>query len=118
MLALKTLFASARNGGKKAVEKLAQSTKDKAFDLTEEAILAAVDQALNVVEIAGQRVREREIPTQNVQLEVSVNIAGLAELKMKVSVPETADLEKKIIVDANYSEALKTAPEHHEEDLQ
>jgi L-lactate utilization protein LutC len=106
--ALKTLALSTQDAGKEQAEKIAQKTKEKASDIAEETISTAVDQALNVIEMASQQIRAREIPTQNVQLEVSVNVASLVELKIKVDVPEEGDLQK-IIVDVNQNATL-TAP--------
>lgn len=105
---LKTFALSTQDAGKEQAGKIVQITKEKASDIAEETILAAVDQALNVIETASQQIRAREIPTQNVQLEVSVSIANLAELKIKVDVPEEGDLQK-ILVDVNQA-ATVTAP--------
>ena len=97
---LKTVALSTQDAGKEKAGKIAQITQEKASNIAEEAILTAVDQALNIVETASQQIRAREIPTENVQLAVSVNIAGLAELKVTVDVPEEEDLQK-VIVNVN-----------------
>ncbi|MBW4540124.1 MAG: hypothetical protein KME43_13405 [Myxacorys chilensis ATA2-1-KO14] len=102
---LKTLALSTQDAGKEQAGKIAQRTREKATDIAEETISTAVDQALNVIEMASQQIRAREIPTQNVQLEVSVNVASLVELKIKVDVPEEGDLQK-IIVDVNRDATL------------
>ncbi|MFW5667502.1 MAG: hypothetical protein ACOC2Z_18525, partial [Coleofasciculus sp.] len=54
----------------------------------------AVDRAVNVMQIASKRVIEKEIPTENVSLEVSVNVVGLGELKMKADVPKAREFQK------------------------
>jgi|GEM_PF-2463408 hypothetical protein len=90
------VLKTAQEKGKKVIEKVTQVTQKNASEVTEEAIILAVDQAINVMQIAGQRVREREIPTENVSLQVSVNIVGLVELKMWADVPKLTEVEEVI----------------------
>ena len=75
-------------GGNRVIDRVASVTQETASDITEEAIVAAVDRAINVIQTASQEIRERKIPTENVALEVSVKIMGVVELKMKADVPK------------------------------
>jgi hypothetical protein len=83
-------------GGNRVIEQLASTTQETASEVTEEAIIAAVDRAINVIQTASQEVRERKIPTENVALEVSVKIMGVVELKMKADVPKEEQLKENI----------------------
>jgi hypothetical protein len=100
--ATEDLIDNVKKKGKEVVDSISEVTKNKAEDITEEAIIAAVDKAINVIEIASQRVREREIPTENVSLEVNLKIVGLVELKMRANVP-TSPAGKSEIIDVNLS---------------
>lgn len=82
--------------GQQVIHQAAQVTQAKTSELTEEAIDVAVDQALNIIQTASQRVRESRIPTENVKLEVSIKLVNLAEVKMQVDVPTREE-----ILDAN-----------------
>lgn len=90
------VLQTAQEKGKQVIDKVTHMTQKNASEITEEAIVMAVDQAINVMQIAGQRVREREIPTENVSLQVSVKIVGLVELKMWADVPKTTEVEEVI----------------------
>ncbi|MEQ8962632.1 MAG: hypothetical protein RLP02_32770 [Coleofasciculus sp. C2-GNP5-27] len=79
--------------GQQVKEQVANATQDKASELSEEAITAAVDRAVNVMQIASKRVIEKDIPTENVSLEVSVNVINLGELKMTADVPKAGELQ-------------------------
>lgn len=74
--------------GKQVIEQVASNAQEAASELTTEAIIAAVDRAINVIQIASQEVRERQIPTENVSLEVSVKIMGAVELKINADVAQ------------------------------
>ncbi len=80
--------------GKKLFAQAATTTQEKASEITEEAIFTAVDQAINVIEIASKRVRERDIPTETVTLEVSVQIVGLIELRMRADVANIEEIKE------------------------
>ena len=84
---------TAQEKGKQVVDQVKNTTQKKASEISEEAIVAAVDQAVNVLQIASQRVREREMPTENVSLEVSVKLVGLGELKMHADVPKAEKVD-------------------------
>lgn len=88
------VLQTAQEKGKKVIDRVAHITQKNASEITEEAIVMAVDQAIDVIQIAGQRVRERELPTENVSLQVSVNIVGLVELKMWADVPKITEVEE------------------------
>jgi hypothetical protein len=90
------VLQTAKEKGKQVIDKVTHVTQENASEITEEAITMAVDQAIDVIQIAGQRVREREIPTENVSLQVSVKIVGLVELKMWADVPKATEVEEVI----------------------
>ncbi|MBD1805390.1 hypothetical protein H6F98_08000 [Microcoleus sp. FACHB-SPT15] len=90
------VLQTAQEKGKQVIDKVTHITQENASEITEEAIVMAVDQAIDVMQIAGQRVREREIPTENVSLQVSVKILGLVELKMWADVPKATEVEEVI----------------------
>ncbi|MBE9126650.1 MULTISPECIES: hypothetical protein [unclassified Coleofasciculus] len=79
--------------GKDLKDKITATTQGKVSELTEEAITTAVDQAIDVIQLASQRVRERTIPTENVALEVSLGISGLVKLTMKADVPKSGEIK-------------------------
>lgn len=91
------VLQTAQEKGKQVIDKVTQVTQESASEITEEAIILAVDQAIDVMQIAGKRVREREIPTENVSLQVSVNIVGLVELKMWANVPKETEVKEVIV---------------------
>ncbi|MBH8554473.1 hypothetical protein I8751_19320 [Nostocaceae cyanobacterium CENA357] len=91
--------------GKKFFTQAASTTQEKASEITEEAIFTAVDQAINVIEIASKRVRQRDIPTEKVTLEVSVKIVGLIELRMRADVANTEEA-KEVILDVTHNPHL------------
>ena len=67
---------------KKVVNKVSDLTDGKAEEVTEEAIEVAVDKAINVLQIAKRKVREKDIDGERVTLEVSVGIVNVASLKI------------------------------------
>jgi hypothetical protein len=90
-------FRKVRN---QVVNRIASGAQKRTEEVTEESTVFAVDRAIDVIEIASQRIRERNISTENVSLKISVKIAGFAELKMQVDVPSSnqakPDNERKI----------------------
>lgn len=90
------VLQTAQEKGKEVIEKVTKVTQKNASEITEEAIILAVDQAIDVMQVAGQRVRERDMPTENISLQISVNIVGLVELKMYADVPKTTEIEEVI----------------------
>lgn len=90
------VLQTAQEKGKEVIEKVTKVTQKNTSEITEEAIILAVDQAIDVMQIAGQRVRERDMPTENISLQISVNIVGLVELKMYADVPKTTEIEEVI----------------------
>ncbi len=97
------VLQTAQEKGKQVIEKVTQITQKNASELTEEAIVLAVDQAIDVIQIAGQQVRERDMPTENISLQVSVNIVGLVELKMCADVSKITQIEEGIPNDTGNS---------------
>ncbi|BAY82435.1 hypothetical protein NIES267_19150 [Calothrix parasitica NIES-267] len=87
---------------KQVAENISEVTQNKAEDITEEAIVTTVDKAIEIIETASQRVKEKQLTAENVSLEVSLKIAGIAELKMRAHVP-TSSGEKSEIIDVNVS---------------
>jgi hypothetical protein len=63
--------------------------RGKASSMTDQAVRAAVDQAVRVLEVAADQVRARGAGPSPVQLGVILNI-GLIHLEMKVVVPADA----------------------------
>lgn len=73
--------------GKKVAHQVSNITNGKAEEVTEEAIQSAVDQALDMLQIAGERVREKNINGERVTLEVAVGVVNVAHLKITTDVP-------------------------------
>lgn len=73
--------------GKKVASQVSNITNGKAEEVTEEAIQAAVDQALDVIQVAGDRVRQKDVNAERVTLEVGVGIVNVAHLKITTDVP-------------------------------
>lgn len=85
----KQLFAQAKQifqAREQVIEQVASNAQETVSEITTEAIIAAVDRSINVIQIASQEVRKRQIPTENVSLEVSVKIMGAVELKIHADV--------------------------------
>ena len=80
--------------GKKVAHKVSKIADGKTEEVTEEAIQAGVDRALDIMQVAGQRVREKEVNGERVTLEVGVEIFGLAHLKITTDVPGQDEIEK------------------------
>lgn len=78
--------------GKQAFDRINNLTKNTATELTEEAVVAAVDRAIDAIEMASDRIRERELPTENTALEVEISIGGILNLKIKADVPTPEQL--------------------------
>jgi hypothetical protein len=83
---------SFRKTRKQVVNQIASVAQKKAEEVTEESIIFAVDRAIDIIQIANQRIRERKIPPENVSWEISVKIAGISELKIKSDVPKPDEL--------------------------
>lgn len=73
--------------GKKVATQVSNITDGKAEELTEEAIQGAVDQALDMVEIATKKVQERELDGERVTLEIGVGVVNVAHIKIITDVP-------------------------------
>ena len=73
--------------GKKVASQVSNITNGKVEEVTEEAIQAAVDQALDVIQVAGERVREKNMNAERVMLEVGVGIVNVAHLTIKTDIP-------------------------------
>lgn len=101
----KQVFAQAyrvlQGKGQQVIEQVASTAQEATSELTEEAIVAAVDRAIDVIQTASKEVRERKIPTENVALEVSVKIMGVVELKIKADVSKEEQVIKDIDEDIN-----------------
>lgn len=70
-----------------AIDRVQNLTQTKAEELTEEAVVTAVDRAIDAIQIASDRIRERNLPTENAALEVDISIGGILDLKIKADVP-------------------------------
>ena len=73
--------------GKKVANQVSNITNGKAEEITEDAIKAAVDQALNIIRIAGDKVRQEDLNAERVTLEASVGVVNVAHLKIIADVP-------------------------------
>ena len=80
--------------GKKVVNQVSNITDGKAEEITEDAIQAAVDQALDVLQVAGQRVREKNVNGERVTLEVGVGVVNVAHLKITTDVAGKDEVEE------------------------
>ena len=73
--------------GKQVATTVTNLTEGKAEEVTEEAIQASVDKALDVMQIAGERIREKNINGERVTLEIDVGILNVARLKIRTDIP-------------------------------
>ncbi|WP_019504179.1 hypothetical protein [Pleurocapsa sp. PCC 7319] len=73
--------------GQKIANQVSNITDGKPEEVTKEVIQAAVDQALDVMQIAGDRVREKNINGERVTLEIDVEVVSVARLKITTNVP-------------------------------
>lgn len=73
--------------GQQAIDRVQNLTQAKAEELTEEAVITAVDRAVDAIQIASDRIREKQLPTQNTALEVDISVGGVLNLKIKADVP-------------------------------
>lgn len=73
--------------GKKVADQVANITDGKAEEVTEEAIKSAVDQALDILQVAGERVRAKNMNAERVTLEAGVGVVNVAHLKITTDVP-------------------------------
>ena len=73
--------------GKKVASEVSNITNGKVEEVTEDAIQAAVDKAVDILQVAEDKVREKDINGERVTLEVSVGIVNVAHLKITTDVP-------------------------------
>ena len=73
--------------GKKVASQVSDITNGQAQEVTEEAIQAAVDQALDVIQVAGERVRAKNIDAERVTLKVGIGVVNVAHLEVIADVP-------------------------------
>lgn len=73
--------------GKKVANQVSDITGSKAEEITETAIQTAVDKAIDAIQIASQRIREKEINGERVTLEVGMGITNVANLKITTDIP-------------------------------
>lgn len=62
-------------------------------EATEDVIQSAVDQALDVLKVAGDQVRAKQMNTERVSLQVCVGIANVAQLRITTDVPSEENAE-------------------------
>ena len=79
---------------KKVVNKVSDLTEGKAEEVTEEAIEVAVNQAINILQVAKQKVREKNIDGERVTVEVSIGIVNIAHLKITNDVASNSSTEE------------------------
>ena len=80
--------------GKKVANQVSNITNGKAEELSKDAIQKAVDQALDILKIAGDRVREEDINTERVKLEVGLGVSNIAHLKISTDVPSKENTDR------------------------
>lgn len=87
--------------GKKVANQVSNVTNGQAEELTEEAIQGAVSQALNILQIAGDEVRKKNVNSERVTLEVTVGVINVAHLKVitDVASKENKDNTNKVDVE-------------------
>lgn len=73
--------------GKKVANQVSTLTNGRAEEVTSEAIQTAVDQALDVIQVAGERVREKNIDAERVTLKVGIGVVNVAHLQIIADVP-------------------------------
>lgn len=80
------VFNRLRDMGRRMSDRTVTATKEKATELTEETIETAVEQALNVLQVAARKVKEKkDIPSDTVSLETQIS-TGVIELKIAFDV--------------------------------
>ena len=62
-------------------------------EATEEVIQTAVDQALDILKVAGDQVRAKNMNTERVRLQVDVGVASVAHLRIMMDVPSEENAE-------------------------
>ena len=80
--------------GKKVASQVSNITDGKAEEITEDAIQAAVNQALDILQVAGEKVREKNINSERVTIEVGVGVVNVAHLKIITDVPGKDGVEE------------------------
>lgn len=73
--------------GKKVTTQVANITDGKTEEITNDAIQAAVDQAVDVLEIASTKVQQKNINSERVTIHVAVGILNVVELRITTDVP-------------------------------
>lgn len=73
--------------GAKVAHQVSKVTDGKVEEITEEAIKTAVDQALDILEVAGEKVREKDMDAERVKLQVGVGVSGIAHLRITADIP-------------------------------
>ncbi|NEP17089.1 MAG: hypothetical protein F6J97_09290 [Leptolyngbya sp. SIO4C1] len=81
--------------GTEVADQVSHMTGNQPEEITEEAIHAAIDQALDVLQVAGDKVRQKELDAERVRLEVSIGISGIAHLSIKTDVPNEENVERR-----------------------
>ena len=67
-----------------------QATK-MSQEATEEAIQTAVDKALDVLQVAGDQVREKNMNAERVTLKAGIGIPNVAQLEISTDVPSQSE---------------------------
>ncbi|MGB7087153.1 MAG: autotransporter outer membrane beta-barrel domain-containing protein [Phormidesmis sp.] len=91
--------------GTEVASQVSQITNGKAEEITEEAIQTAVDQALNVLQVAEAQVHEKDMDGDRVTLQVGIGISGVAHLRITTDVASRnkADKQRSNAVDVEVS---------------
>ena len=73
--------------GKQVAKSVSHLTGGRLEDVTEDVIQESVDKALDMLEVAGDQVRERGMDAERISIQVGVSVAGVAHLTLTSNVP-------------------------------
>lgn len=77
--------------GKEVANQVSNLTEGQTKEATEEAIQTAVDKALDVLQVAGDQVRAKDMNAERVTLQVGVGIPNVAQLEISTDVPSKSE---------------------------
>ncbi len=83
------------NAGKEVASRVSDLTDGKVAEVSKEAtaevIQSSVDKALNVLQVAGDQVREKGVNAERVTLKAGVGIPNVAHLEISTDIPSQAE---------------------------
>lgn len=78
--------------GKEVMNQVSELTSSQPENLTEDAIQAAVDNAIDVLRVAGDQVREKGINAERVTIKAGVGIPNIAQVEISTDVPSKREV--------------------------